>query len=914
MTVPLELRRREPGTEVPTAWFIPGASAAHWLDVLVAGQLTGPDSRLFVVPGSVSGGGTLGLLVILPIGQAGKSLLTAVGCRCLADRLYLPLDAQPYPPVTEAEIRDLCRFRWAFLHPVAGLSGFEEESSLSVDDLLEAPVEIVESWNSARAGEPRLPTLAGVRLISPPRLDDMLGGAVEGIAQQPPSTLPPAPAEPKDDAVSRGRRELESWLARGVSQLVNRLPDGASRRTWADELGDWAQRRLQGVSHELDQIRNRELHRLLHLLETNPELGLRHAIPLGGAGHRGLTPPGGKLGDRAPEFDANRLGGGPADAWDIPLATQERLRTRYRELANQELRLGRHRRAAYLFAELLGDFVSAAATLKQGRDFRAAALIYEVYLRNPLEAARCLAEGGLLPEAVERFEKLELWLEAADLHELLGRPAAARAAIERVVAKQLLQHDVAGAFRLICERLHEPDRALALALAGWPDAPYAVTGLGLAFQHWRQRHEGSRVAAWLDQHTEALLQHPSAAAILQLLFTEFSQATEPALRRQAADLSRRLIASQLSQPGLTPAAAGGWVDGLTRLTSGDRLLIGDVQRFKADQANRLKKHKLLPAPPMPGVSAELHRVMRLSPQGDWIALLAQGSQFFAACVTPTRLELIRGNWQGRSQRVGWDIAATAVRHAGLQLEAVTPDGKTVLVRVGGNSDLAPRRFPATDAFDGVACEVEVPSWLPKDRLPLAFGVDCLWTGQVLEAQAILSCHDRTGRLLQTVDVTTSLLKGGERTEATRLCLGCSGNQAAIALGNRLVLVSGPHESVIELSGQVTRLVPTPRHTRRGWIVLRERGAELHWIDAPGSVELNEELECPLATWVPGGPLVLAAGREIVLLTLEGSVVRRSTRQDGTHPQPIGLCSTDQVGEFATLSADGHLAIYRCLSI
>src|SRR6202000_772153 len=143
--------------------------------------------------------------------------------------------------------------------------------------------------------------------------------------------------------------------------------------------------------------------RLLHLLDTDPEAGLRHAIPMNDFAHRGVAPPGGRLGTHSLDFDPRKLGGGPAGFWNVPQNLREVLRRRYREMADREMQLGRHRRAAYIYAELLGDLVSAANALKQGRLFREAALLYEDHLRNPLEAARCLAAGGLLAGAIERY-------------------------------------------------------------------------------------------------------------------------------------------------------------------------------------------------------------------------------------------------------------------------------------------------------------------------------------------------------------------------------------------------------------------------------------------------------------------------------------------------------------------------------
>src|SRR6185503_1034366 len=192
--------------------------------------------------------------------------------------------------------------------------------------------------------------------------------------------------------------------------------------------------------------------------------------------------PGARLGPRSANLDLSRLGGRAADLWYVPWNFQELLRLRYREMADREMQLGRHRRAAYIYAELLGDLVSAANALKQGQLFREAALLYDEHLKNPLEAARCLAAGGLLVEAIERYEKLGRWLDVADLHERAGNRTAAENAIRRVVNDRVEQNDILGAAKLVEGRLHKPDEALNMLLGAWPSSPQAVSCIAAAFQ------------------------------------------------------------------------------------------------------------------------------------------------------------------------------------------------------------------------------------------------------------------------------------------------------------------------------------------------------------------------------------------------------------------------------------------------
>ena len=138
--------------------------------------------------------------------------------------------------------------------------------------------------------------------------------------------------------------------------------------------------------------------------------------PRGGT-HRGLAPPVGRLTSRRVDFQLGALGGGRAlDPWDVPYDLQQKLLAKYRELANREKRLKRYRRAAYIYAELIGDVETAAAVLEEGKHFREAAEIYRKHLHKPLLAARTYESGGLFREAVEIYEELELWEEAGDVY------------------------------------------------------------------------------------------------------------------------------------------------------------------------------------------------------------------------------------------------------------------------------------------------------------------------------------------------------------------------------------------------------------------------------------------------------------------------------------------------------------------
>ena len=215
----------------------------------------------------------------------------------------------------------------------------------------------------------------GIVVAQPPTLETMFGEESRDIGSEADHPIAPTPDEPSDTFLSKAGMEARRRMAEALAKAIHFLPQNAAQRTWLNDVHDWAMKQAASVAGNLDKLRNKELHRLLNLLRDDPDAGLRHAIPFNGFGHRGRSTPGARLGNHSIDFNLGNLGGQAADFWHVPPDLQELLIQNYRELANREIRLGRHRRAAYIYAELLGDLNSAANALKQGGYFREAAIL-----------------------------------------------------------------------------------------------------------------------------------------------------------------------------------------------------------------------------------------------------------------------------------------------------------------------------------------------------------------------------------------------------------------------------------------------------------------------------------------------------------------------------------------------------------
>ncbi len=913
MTNPLQLRYDPALEAAPEAGFLPGSSVEHWLEELARCGLATETTRLYVVPHPRQSNHPAGLLVVPAGGHSEMNRPPGMACRSVAGRLYVPVDAGLHPPVTDAELQALCPWPAAFFHPAFGLSGFNEESTLRISELLQPPEEQFGEWNAARPGLPAMPELSAVVLLQPPSLEDVFGDANTEIASEPLENLPPAPNEPKTGMLSKFYRRVQMVVARGVAGVLRWVPHTAVRRNWLNDVEDWATRQLHRVTGELDQLRNRELHRLLHLLDTDPESGLRHALPLHSFGHRGVGPPSNRLGVRSLDFQPDRLGGRPADFWNEQPDMENVLRRRYREMADREMQLGRHQRAAYIYAELLGDLVSAASALKRGHLFREAALLYDEHLQNPMEAAQCLADGGFLAEAIERYEKLDQWLRVADLQEKAGNGAAAETALRRVVEERLAGHDVLGAARLVEERLHAPEDALSLLLGAWPASHQAVHCLTAAFDWMARGGEHERARQLLGEVHHQPMPGQLTLPLVVALGGVAREFPHEAIRHQAADFSRVLVARELRRPALSGDTAGRLLEQLVRLAPSDQLLARDANRHLAARrhAERQTPSVIVRPPPAPGGQPTLLRRFELPRQMRWVGLKSRRQWFYALGCTAQRLTLLRGVWDGSFQSLSWDCPAPVAQH-GLLLEPMGGATESVVLAHASGRPFASKRFPAADqSFDEV-CVAGTPSWLPTQGYPFAIGSETVWAVHVAAGRAVLSGYDKgRGQLMQTRDVTDDLLKEATRTEDTHLSVVALDHGVAIALGNRLIMTrTDGNLTRVELPGQVIRMVATVPNTKQGVAVLLHDRAVMCWAGTDDCMDLERDLVSPIAAFVPGGPLVLASGSRIVLLDMDSRGVQRVTRMTLDGERIMGVSGNGNPGEFAVLRERGEMAVYR----
>lgn len=496
MRVELELRPASGRVHAvgPRAWLVPGADPARWLCEAVRLFPNPEDLRFAVLPTSRAAPAPIGA-VLFDARVASSVAPTAVAVSrgravpyvVRAGAVLHPLDGELWPAVRDEELHRLAGGRLLVFHPRTGLVTFEPGELLRAVDLVVAR-EAVVRWTDARVGLAPPPVIRGLVGARPPRSGDIFAEEADDIGADPlpdpargrrPDKRRPegraADETPSADAVN-GKGGWRGWIGRVVLGVTRWAPGTADQPTWINRLEDWAMRwapaprgdgggtgRGKARRRRIDERRRqREIERLLALLKDRPGEGLRRALPLTGNGCSGPDLGGDQLLPRRTDFSLTELGRGGAGggAWAVDSKTYRDLVFTYRELARAEVDAGRHRRAAYIHAHLLGDLLMAARVLEQGGFYREAAVVYRDHLEDGAAAVRCLREGGLLAEAVKLAEELELWLEAGDMHAALGDEERSASCLRKAHAAMNAEGRWEDAARFRADRLGEVEHAL----------------------------------------------------------------------------------------------------------------------------------------------------------------------------------------------------------------------------------------------------------------------------------------------------------------------------------------------------------------------------------------------------------------------------------------------------------------------
>ena len=911
------------------AWFLHGDDPAVWLDALGSRSTLMTEWTLLAIPAAPGELRPCGVLAFSKSAVDKNSQGRSGGPgRCPAygvvgERLFVPVEAELSIDVDDNELGRLLGPHLYVFHPSTGLIAFEPQDRLRVADLFASPAVVRGSWDAAEPGVAVNERLLSVRPLETPQWEEIVRQGQEDIGSRSDDvqSLPPAPNEPSGGVTNRVGRSMLRGIACAVRRFLSSSAGAAGGvgSPLLKDLNQWAEKTVQRLDRAAQDLRNKEINRLLNLLHTNPDEGLRHAIPTTGGEHRGVARPSSRLTRHRVDFNLDWLrGGGPVDFWNIPPNIHCQLTSHYRRLADRELALGRYRRAAYIHAELLGDLRAAASCLKQGRLWREAAVLYRERLQAPKEAAQCLEEGGLISEAIALYEELGEWIKVGELHRQLGRNEEAKSAYRRAVDKAVFRGDRVGAAELLETKLGRVDEAIDQLVSAWPwtsqARPAFAALFGLYARHARHEDAARRIAALRKDDASAGFR----ATLIELLCDVPSEYPDAAVGEDAADAARVLAAEHLSQS--PPSDVSQVIGAIRRLVPSDRLLGRDCHRFA--------RRAIGQAPPTARKPLNRGRRMELVhefalPRGvEWLTALSLDDSSFAAVGhgelkpdEPRKLVLVCAGFDRIVQLRAFNLANPAPPGAALMLAPYT-DKRQIRLKLRDN-DSPELVLPPTAGTFNSRLIFHWPASLPPDPWGAVGAPDgSTWTLAQSEnwKELVLWAHDTGGAVLSSrpLPVDAPWLGDLAQSRLGFVPMVFARGRVYFAAGRWLVsaLPRGGFDQ-IETCDEIVSLSATSPHHRPRIAVSFRNGGAVFWdqYDGTHSRPLDRDLHEPITTFSRFGHLIAADTAQCQVYETSGGELKLTEFLDELPGRPCAILPTCQRSQFGLLFGDGRVAVY-----
>lgn len=898
-----------------TAWFLPGNDPREWLLEIVLWGIPQMSLRLFLVPQSKTIRAPRGLLVItdqalrpqrgLPYGQ-------------LASRLFLPVEASLEPEISQKELAQLLLTPYVWIwHPEAGLIACENRDEYRVSDLMKGGIDKETNWDSAVPGIAVAHQLRSISLAHPPDLHSLFQQEKQEIGTDS-NSLDKLPKDPKESVFDHLPSPLKlprKLFARGILSIARHVPTRTTGApNWINHLENWAGKQLRAAFNPDKSKRNREIQRLLNLLGSDPDKGLKYALPMGGnAGHRGVASSGDSLTSRDMNIDFTKLGaGGPADFWDIPYETQIVLMNRYRELANREIHLGRYRRAAYIYAHLLGDYAAAAQTLKTGRQWREAAVLYKDKLHQQRAAADCLLEGGLWAEAISEYEDLKEFEKAGDLHRKLEQETEAIDAYHQAAHQFHQQHEHTEAARILEQKIHSTDEAITELESGWPHSKQARHCLDQVFQLFNQHGLHQRALEKIDELSETKLTLPQRLPLVQFLTETRNKYPHPSVSEHAEEHARVLIANSLEHADLKQEKE--LLTQLGKLVPADILLQRDASRY-------LKQKRASPPARRSrrGSAIKLIRTIELSKQIDWQTAVALGETIYAAGIDKlnSKMVLERCLWSGvtDSAQLSWSLNPGEANDFPILMipKCTSPDHQLFIRVLTARDHFQNQHFPQNDLFAPKATAGDF-NGLPHIILGATAGsLDGISCNLAIQKDLFLtSTYNRQGHLLSShsTPIPEGLNLSNSSIQFPIPCLERR-NKLFFALGPHLGIIDSQGAHIEEFHRPIQSMAASYPNTQIRIAVSFDQGGNVIWdgLDSNSICSFGDGIDHPYAAFQRNGNLIVAGKNDIEIYMTQRRRLELSKRLALPEPETVALLTENQGSLFALLSRSGQLSIY-----
>lgn len=629
----LRIRYKDSIHAPANAVFLRGTDPLTWLREIDKWNIAIEELECYILPSSLQSVDASGLFVLFKDSAKIKDLSLKEAYTCIEKRLFIPCNAEIIPQVNRNELNKILLWDKQIFHPVIGLIGVEAKDQTRLIDLLYFEEPSASDWSFSHPGIPSKPQFNEIRIINP-TANELIDSIKKEIGEKP---LEELSKKDREESVFQKLLDRIRYVGiKGVAEIVKLagkiLPEGDASDSEGifQRFEKWVFKNLA----ELEKKRRDEIKRLLDLFDKNTNEALQYAIPLDSPYlNRGTETPSYKLTKRPLQFNlGNLVGGARVDVWDIGNYYSD-LRTKYINAAQKAIEGKDFKKAAYVYAHLLGDYTSAANTLEQGKMYREAAALYKDHLRNITAAADCLERGGLYLESIELNKVIGRDEKTGDLYKRLNQEQNAVLFFEKHIATKLSLNDHFDAARVIDEKMNEKERAQQVLLEGWNHSYQHEACLKKYFEIVAETQPGDISAKIKNIYTNSTPRHKNMPLLNVLEYLNKLRQDET-VKETTNEVMYEIIHKEIKTGNAQS------VHSLKRFLPEDKLIGSDASRYISNIRNRPARHA---AP----CSFQLDASIK------WIKAVWHRNQFLVIGIKNSCLHMARGNWYGNFEYYTW---------------------------------------------------------------------------------------------------------------------------------------------------------------------------------------------------------------------------------------------------------------------
>lgn len=549
-----------------------GAIPLVWAKEIQALGLSLSNIKVYPIPGTQANS-LWGCLLILGTGQNVENPGKHERCQLMDELLFVPERTSVHPTLITGELAKLLGRKQHIFHPAFGLVELTEPFDWA--GAMQAPepqdLDVIRPSDGIDS-----PSQIKSFQVKPIPAEEVIAKFQGDFPKQ--KSLKDTPLTPAEKAKMLLYRQLLSKDGKGVGGNAGGALGGGLLKGFGSLMsglgfGDQSERlaRMAAELEALERRNQKEVDKLLNMLKDDPEQALKYAIPLDEKGtSRGGDSLGGgftmsrRWGDFSLSGSQSGGGRGGVDLGDHYFE----LRKQYIKAAEDLIKQGDYKKAAFIYFKLLKNYTKTAQTLADGGFYQEAASIYLKYLKDKKNAAICYEKGNHTLEAIELYKELKEYEKVGDLYRKIGKAEVANLYYEKVVYSYKAKHQFLKAALICKDKMGSLEKAQKVLLEGWQSNRDAFNCLNNYFNNIEQEEELGKA---IQEVYKRDVDQPKLKTFLKVIKLEYKKHQNLAL--DIREIAYEIIAGQIpTNPNIASE--------LMAFNPKDNRLVKDVIWFK----------------------------------------------------------------------------------------------------------------------------------------------------------------------------------------------------------------------------------------------------------------------------------------------------------------------------------------------